>query len=293
VLEWIFSKESAEAGINLSEYSLGPTIYFGSFRVVTKATHKKTGESLALKYVSPMLSSDRNGLHASLDSLYREALIGKGLDHPNVLKLYGLAEHQDVTYLVMELVSQRSLVNMIRDPSQFTLERLIRCALDICEGLSYLHLQGVVHRDIKPSNILFRGTTAKVTDLGLATFPKYRRTREVSPRSGTPKYMAPEQLRGEPTDPRSDIYSLGMVLYELLSGEVRITEAGLTYRAVESKQHVSFPPLHEANPRVPPDLSAIVMRCLQADPSKRFPTARSLAAELRPFLERVWVEHRK
>lgn len=290
MLRWIFNATDAEADIELGDYIVSPPIYLGGFRAVATATHRETRQVLAVKYVSPKLGSDRRRIRLALDSLYREALLGKDLEHASVLRTYGLARHERVVYLVMELADRFSGANLIRNFDDFSLSDLVRYALQICEGVSYLHSREIIHRDLKPSNILFKDGVPKVSDLGLAVCPRFRRTRRISPRSGTPKYMAPEQLRGQPCDVRSDIYSLGMLFYELFSGELRVTEAGLTYRALSAKSHCPYPPLSEANPRVPPDLSDVVMRCLSPGAENRYASVRSLARDLRSFVGRVWVE---
>ena len=281
------SKRYHEDGtpLDIGEYEFSGPLYYGSRRAVAKAVHAETGRALALKHVSPNIEPDRELIRLSRESLKREAAFGEILDHPNVVKFYGLAKFEGEEYLLMEFLPGGSLLDVVRRREKYTFAQLIDYCIQAATGLAYLHRMKIVHRDLKPGNVLFEGDRAVITDFGLSECKEMKSAPPPPPRSGTPKYMSPEQTRGWRLEPASDIYSFGVMMYELFSGELRISAMEVSGRA-ERTHACHFEPLYTLNPLVPHDLNVLVMRCLESSRRTRVANGKDLLQALEPLRDR-------
>jgi protein kinase-like protein len=263
---------SIAQGTSLGPYLIQSPLGKGGMGEVYRAQDTRLDRLVAIKVLR-----DTHGDGAGRERFFREARIVAKLRHPNVITIFDVGEYDDAPYIVMELVEGPTLARLIASPEPLACAQKLRYAMDICDGLTHAHDRGIVHRDVKPSNVLIDGDRARLADFGIA--------REVSRAtitsvSGTVNYVAPEHLTGTPGDHRSDLFSLGAVLYELVTG-VKAFPGSMA-------DGVLFRILHEPAPPVPagvaPDgLDAIVRRALEKDPSRRFQSA----AEFREAVARV------
>ncbi len=246
----------------------------GGMGVVYRVEHTEIGKLLALKLLAGELSRHKEVVRR----FKREALLASRLTHPNSVQVFDFGVSEGLTYLVMELVVGRNLSRMIR-PESMDSARLTKIMVQVCSSLSEAHGMGIVHRDIKPENIVVAQTRSggdfvKVLDFGLAKLREASDLNEVTMSGqvvGTPFYMAPEQIHGNPVDGRADIYSLGAVMYEALTGEPVFR--GPSPIAVFTKHLTKEPiPPRQRNPDklIAPALEQITMRCLKKAPEDRF-----------------------
>jgi eukaryotic-like serine/threonine-protein kinase len=209
----------------------------------------------------------------------REAQQAASLNHPNVVGVYDTGTHGDLPYIVMELISGRSLQEVLADGG-VTEERAVEICSETCAALEYAHGRGLVHRDVKPGNILLADDGAvKVTDFGIARAINTDTVTQTAAVLGTAAYLSPEQAQGFPVDNRSDIYSLGIVLYEMLTGEQPFrgdTAVGVAYQHVQENP----PPPREWDPGISQALEAIVMKALAKNPANRYPSAQEMREDL-------------
>lgn len=219
---------------------------------------------------------------AQYERFRREVEVTRTIQHPAILRGLDAGQYNRTPYLVTELVEGKSLRQIIETEAPMPPERAIAIARQIADGLSYCHQQGIVHRDLKPENILVNAEGQPVImDFGLALTKGARRVTysNLSATAGTPDYMAPEQVEGQRGDPRTDIYALGVILFEMLSGRTPFT--GDNNLAVMAMRLTTSPPrLDHIRPDVPPELAAIVARCLQRDPDARYPDMHALIEAL-------------
>lgn len=263
----------------LDHYSLEELVATSTTANVYRAKDTRTGLEVAIKL--PHVEIEGDLLYCR--RLEREQEIGAALDHRSIVKFFPDARRSRV-YLVMEWVEGRPLRHILAENAcgQLPVERAQKIALGVSEALEYLHAQGVVHRDLKPENILVCADDAiKLIDFGIASRRGASRLTfgKLSQVMGTPDYISPEQVKGKRGDSRSDIYALGVILYEMLTGVTPF--AGDNPFAVMNLRLVEPPaPLREANPAIPPALAEIVGRALERDPGERYARARDLAEDL-------------
>jgi serine/threonine-protein kinase len=209
----------------------------------------------------------------------REALAAARLVHPNIVQVFdfGLDERQHQHFIVMEHVSGHSCAELLRDRGHLDVEQTVEIITQSCRGLDYAHRNRVVHRDVKPGNLLVSDAGGvKLADFGIARATDQSSITQVGSVLGTAAYLAPEQARGEEAGPRSDLYSLGVVTYQLLSGRLPYEAASLSELTLK-QQREAPPPLDEINPSVPHELSQAVSLALAIDPQHRPPDALALA----------------
>ena len=244
---------------------------------IFRGTDLRTGRPVAIKVPHPEMESDP----AFFDRFRREQEIGKKLDHPGVMKVM-VEDGRSRVYMVMEWVEGRLLRQILNEQRQLPSERAVRIALKICEALEYIHGQGVVHRDLKPENVMIDAEgNIKLIDFGIAahigarrlTFAKFTQT------MGTPDYISPEQVKGKRGDARSDIYALGVMLYEMLTGKVPFTGPNAFIIMNDRLLNNPIPP-REIDPSLSPQLQEIIYRALERDPKNRYATAREFAWDL-------------
>jgi len=262
-----------------SRYEVFDRLGAGGWGVVYRARHKLMGRRIALKVLPPDFRQDTE----SLERFKREAAALARLDHPHIARIYDADVEQNVPYLAMELIDGEDLHKTLAARQRLSVADTIRLGTEMADALDHVHRAGLVHRDVKPSNIIIRSTgEAVLTDFGIAFAASLPRiTREMP---GTPEYMSPEQVEGRTVDGRSDVYSLGVVLYECLTGTVPFQRKGDSLTGLNAlvQQILSGEALtlHTLRPEVPVWLAEVVGRCLAKKPEDRFPYSRALAEAL-------------
>ena len=218
----------------------------------------------------------------------REASSAAGLQHPNIVGVFDRGEWDGTYYIAMEYLQGHTLKQLVREHGAMPPDLAVDITLQVLRAAKFAHKRGVVHRDIKPHNVILdEEGRAKVTDFGIARAGASDMT-ETGSIMGTAQYLSPEQAQGQPVSPRSDLYSIGVMLYELLTGRVPFdAESPVTI----ALKHVSEPPVPpaELNPAIPPALEAVVLRALEKDPARRFADADEFAAALLEARERPTV----
>jgi serine/threonine-protein kinase len=265
-------------------YELLAEIGRGGMGVVYRARHKSLNAPVAVKMIrSSQWSSDDE-----IRRFYQEARAAAGLSHAHIIKVHDVGELDGLHYLTMDLIEGPNLAELVREGA-FEADRAAEIVVAIARAVHYLHTKGIVHRDLKPSNILLsKEGTPYVTDFGLAkvntTEGDHTSTGTII---GTPCYMSPEQAWGRPSEvtTRSDVYSLGAILYELISGRPPFREDNPLDVLLRVRESEPLPP-SRWNKRVPYDLEQICIRCLEKDPTRRYPSAEALADDLDRFLQR-------
>jgi len=255
-------------------YTLIKKINSGGMATVYLATQHSVGRTVALKIMKPSLDKDPE-FHQRFQ---REATIIGQLSHPNIIPIYDIGRHEGFNYISMEFLSKGALDEKILQG--ISTEHALEITLGIAAALEHAHSKGYVHRDIKPENILFREDDSPVlTDFGIArTIKSKANMTQVGAVIGTPYYMSPEQAKGESSDGRSDLYSLGVMLYEMLTGK-RPFQA-------DSSLALGIKHIHEQAPKLPLNLFAlqpILDKLLAKKPEQRYQTARELIAEIEPI----------
>jgi serine/threonine-protein kinase len=263
-------------------YRIVSLIGHGGMGEVYRADDLKLGSPVALKFLQPRFSEDARALEYFLN----EVRLSRRIAHPNVCRMYDIAEADGRHFICMEYVDGEDLQSLLRRIGRLPRDRAIEVGRQICLGLSAAHDKGVLHRDLKPSNVMIDGRgQVRITDFGLAV-PTAEPTEEGGALAGTPAYMAPELLAGAPASVASDVYSLGLVLYELFTGQrVHSSESATESGRVDAGARPRLPSDFVAN--IDPDVERIILQCLEHDPQQRPPSARAVAAGLggRPLLE--------
>jgi serine/threonine-protein kinase len=275
-----------EAGDTLDHYRLDATVARSGMSTLFKATDLRDGRQVAIKVPHDEMEADP----VLVERFKREQEIGQELDHPGVVKTYD-GEQRSRVYMVIEWVEGRLLRSIMNQGGSLPIERAINLTLRICDALDYMHKHGVVHRDLKPENIMVDARDQiKLIDFGIAMKEEARRITHVSmsPALGTPDYISPEQVKGQRGDQRSDIYALGVMLYEMLTGETPFS--GSNPLAVMNERLLHDPkPARKLRPEISPELQEILNRTLVGDPRRRYATAAEMAWELQ-HQEQVGVE---
>jgi serine/threonine protein kinase len=275
-----------EAGDTLDHYRLDATVARSGMATLFKATDLRDNRQVAIKVPHAEMEADP----VLVERFRREQQIGQELDHPGVVKTYD-GEERSRLYMVIEWVEGRLLRSILNEERQLPIERATNLTLQILDALDTMHKHGVVHRDLKPENIMVDDEDRiKLIDFGIAMKEDARRITfvEMSPVLGTPDYISPEQVKGQRGDQRSDIYSLGVMLYEMLTGEPPFT--GSNPLAVMNERLLHDPQsARKARPEISPELNEILQRALAREPRNRYQTASEMAWELE-HQEQVGVE---
>ena len=248
----------------------------GSMGNVYKARDRETGETVAIKLLKPEIASDQ----AMMDRFKNELLYTRRITHKNVCRVHDFNRIGSVAYTTMEFVDGESLRSVINRFGGLPPRKAVQLALQICSGLKEAHAQGIVHRDLKPENVMIdvQGNV-KIMDFGIARSMEGA-SRLTGSMVGTPAYMAPEQVAGKAVDYRTDIYSLGLMLYEMFTG-VQAFQAEAPVAVALKQMRESPRPPHEVDPSIPVPIERAVLKCLEKDPSRRFQSIADLEAVLR------------
>jgi serine/threonine-protein kinase len=277
-----------ETGDTLDHYRIDATVARSGMSVLYKATDLSNGRQVAVKVPHPEMEADP----ALFERFKREQEIGQLLDHPGVVKTFN-SEQRSRVYMVIEWVEGRLLRTILNEEKKLPAERAVKIVLAICDALDYMHKRGIVHRDLKPENVMVdAGDHIKLIDFGIAMKEDARRLTFVnlSAMLGTPDYISPEQVKGARGDQRSDIYALGIMLYEMLVG--RVPFVGPNPLAVMNERVLNEPTApRELNPDISPELEEILYRALERDPRHRYANAHEMAWDLE-HQEQVGVEER-
>jgi eukaryotic-like serine/threonine-protein kinase len=275
-------------GQTVSHYRILEKLGGGGMGVVYKAEDTKLGRLVALKFLPENFSEDRH----SVDRLEREARAASALNHPHICTIHDIDEHEGRRFIVMELLEGQTLKHRIAGQA-LTTEQVAKLGMQAAEALEAAHAKGIVHRDIKPPNIFVtaRGDV-KVLDFGLAKLMEpssdlmmaEESLTETQAVAGTLPYMSPEQLRGNKVDARTDIYALGVVLYEMATGQRPFREERYT-QIIDDILHKSAPAPGRLNPDLSPKLEDIILKCLEKDPENRYQSVKELRVDLRRLAE--------
>lgn len=261
-------------------YELHEQLGQGGMATVYRATDIRLGRQVAVKLLHGQYATDVE----FRQRFEHEAQAAAGLSaHPNIVDVYDVGQDADVPYIVMELIEGSDLKTIIDSEGPLTIERSLLIAQQAAEGLEYAHTRGLIHRDIKPQNIMVSSDgMVRITDFGIAKSLQSTAVTQAGITYGTADYIAPEQAQGLPALPQTDVYSLGVVVYEMLTRHLPFTGDSPMAVAVQHIQQPP-PPLSQWNPTLPPSLSAIVMSALAKDPRARPASARAFASALREY----------
>lgn len=267
-----------------ARYELGRRIGRGGMAEVFVARDRLLDRPVAVKILFAEYAKDP----LFVERFRREAMSAASLNHPNIVGVYDWGQVDTTYYIAMEYVQGRTLAEILQKHERLSVLQACDIALDIASALSSAHTAGVAHRDIKPANVIVSATGhVKVADFGIARAigaAVEQGLTQTGAVMGTATYFSPEQAQGAQPDPRSDLYSLGVIMYEMLAGEPPFT--GENAIAIAYKQvHDAPVPLRTKNPEISPAFSAIVMKCLAKDRERRYPTALALADDLRRFMD--------
>ncbi len=279
-------------------YQLGDRLGSGGMSTVYRATDRVLERTVAVKVLAEHLSDDDK----FVARFRREALAVAKLIHPNIVQVYDTGVDDGRHYIVMEYVEGRSVAQLLQTRGPLGGELAVEIGVQACAGLEYAHRQGIIHRDVKPGNLMVIGgpagarrsdsgghdpptgeMTVKLTDFGIARATAQTRLTQVGSVVGTAAYLAPEQARGEEATPAADVYALGVVIYQLLTGRLPWEGSTLAELAIRRENERPLSPT-SYDPQVPETLSAAVLRSLESDVSERYGSARELARALRDGL---------
>jgi serine/threonine protein kinase len=258
--------ELAVGTVFAGRYQIVEDLGKGGMGRVYKALDNEIGERVALKILKPEIAADEQ----TIERFRNELKTARQISHKNICRMYHLGRERGTYYITMEYVSGEDLKSTVMRVGQLSVGKTISIIAQVCEGLAEAHRLGVVHRDLKPQNIMIdKAGNAKIMDFGIARSIRTKGITEAGVMIGTPEYMSPEQVDGQQADQRADIYALGIILFELLTG--RVPFEGETPFSVAYKQKNEVPPeARKINPQIPEDLDRLIMKCLEKDKPKRF-----------------------
>jgi serine/threonine-protein kinase len=280
-----------QAGDQLDQYRLEELVARSGMASIFRATDLESGQQVAVKI--PHLEMESDPLF--FDRFKREEDIGQKMDHPGVMKVLkpNSQDERSQIYMVMEWVPGRLLRILLSEQGKLSPERATNLTREILQALDYTHHHGVIHRDLKPENIMVDANDkVKLIDFGLAGQEGARRLTfaKLTQVMGTPNYISPEQVKGKRGDARSDIYSVGVMLYEMLTGTVPFDGPNPFAIMNERLLNDPIPPRHH-DPAITPQMQEIIYRAMERDPHNRYPTAREFAHDL-AHPEEVGIENR-
>jgi len=257
--------------MKLAGYEVIKKIASGGMSDVFQAKRLYDNKLVAVKLMTSRISKNKE----AVKKFYAEAELVMRLNHPNIVEIFSLEKNKGVPFIAMEYIEGKTLRELLNKKRLLDSQTIINISLDITKGLEYIHSKGIIHKDIKPKNILITDTTAKISDFGIASYGPT----EYSHRQGAPSYMSPEQIKGRDIDYRTDIYSLGITMYEMAAGQVPFKGSG--DREILTK-HLGFKPrpIKQINGKIHSNIESTIMKMLEKLPANRYQTASTLRLDL-------------
>jgi eukaryotic-like serine/threonine-protein kinase len=277
-----------EPGEMLDHYRIDAVVAHSGMATLYRATDLNQDRQVALKVPHPEMEADT----VLVERFKREHEIGQLLDHPGIVKTFN-SEQRSRLYMVIEWVEGRLLRAVLNEERPLPIERAVKMTIGICDALDYMHKRGIVHRDLKPENVMVGDDDLiKLIDFGIAMKEDARRLTFVNASSmlGTPDYISPEQVQGKRGDQRSDMYALGIMFYEMLTGQVPFSGPN-PLAVMNERLQKDPPPPTQLNPEIPPELEEIIFRALERDPRHRYGNAHEMEWDLE-HQEQVGIEDR-
>jgi len=257
-------------------YEVIEALGIGGMGEVYRVEDKKVGQEVALKLIKPQIASNRK----TIERFRQEMKTARMISHRNVCRMFDLGEDKGTYFITMEYVAGEDLKSFLRRSKQLALGTSITIAKQVCEGLAEAHRLGVVHRDLKPGNIMIdKDGNARIMDFGIARSLEAKGMTGEGVTVGTPEYMSPEQVEGKEVDRRSDIYSFGIILYEMVTGQRPFVGETAFDIALKQKSVTPRSP-RELNPQIPEELNVLILKCLEKKKENRPPQAEALLADL-------------
>jgi len=278
-----------ERGTTIADrYEIIEELGRGGMGNVYRVVDKKINEEMALKLLHPAIAAEKK----TIERFKNELKLARKITHKNVCRMYDFNEEEGTPYITMEYVPGEDLKNMIRMTGQMSVGRAVSFAKQICEGLAEAHRLGVVHRDLKSRNIMIdREGNARIMDFGIARSLKAEGITDDGIMVGTPEYMSPEQVKGEEADHRSDIYSFGIILFEMVTGKIPFE--GDTSFSIAFKHKTEIPPSpREFNTQIPEEFSTVILKCMEKEREKRYQGVEELASELSSIEKEISTDER-
>jgi len=261
----------------------------GGMGRVYRAIDKKLNEEVAIKLIKPEIATDKK----TIQRFSNELRLARKMAHKNIGRMYELMEERGTHFISMEYIPGEDLKSFIRRTAPLSTARTLSIAKQVCEGLAEAHDLGVIHRDLKPQNIMIdKQGNVRIMDFGIARSLKEKGITGAGVMIGTPEYMSPEQVEGKDVDQRSDIYSLGVILYEMVTGQVPFEGDTPFTVGVKHKSEVPKDP-QELNTQMPKDLSRVILKCLEKEKNERFQDAEELRLELENIEQGIPTTERK
>jgi|WetSurSiteA1Bulk_404760.scaffolds.fasta_scaffold00185_8 eukaryotic-like serine/threonine-protein kinase len=278
-----FSSLKITANRTIGRYIINEILDIGGWSIVYKGVHGVLNFPVAIKMLKHNMAMDSG----FLEKFQHEAKTIARLNHPNIVKVYDIEERYRTVFIIMEFLEGFSLEYLLKNMPKPSLSTILDIFLQVCYGLEYAHKQGIIHQDIKPANIFIRPDgQAKIVDFGLAC-PQGTMDFDMP---GTPFYMSPEQIQGEPVDERTDIYSLGIMLYEMLTGKRPFPEDDLG-KLMDLHLKEDAPDPRILIPDMPDELHSVTMKSIRKDPNERFNNISDVINTLKPLTEKTGLEY--
>jgi eukaryotic-like serine/threonine-protein kinase len=276
-----FARATLTADRTIGKYVISEVLGRGGWSIVYKGVHTTLNMPVAIKMLKHTMAIDPD----FLEKFQNEARVIANLNHENIVKVYDIEELYRTVFIIMEHLEGVSLVEMLRDTKRIPLSRALNILIQVCHGLAYAHEHGIIHGDIKPGNIFVQpNDRAKVLDFGLARAPGTRGDRLV----GTPRYFSPEQIRMGVLDERSDIYSLGISAYRVITGQEAFREMDIA-NLLQRHLYEDIPDPRLLVPELPEELHAFLMKSTRKDPADRYQSMREIIHALEPLLPKLGV----
>ena len=279
-----FSSVKITASRTIGKYIIKEILDQGGWSIVYRGAHNVLNFQVAVKMLKHNMAMDPE----FLDKFRYEAKTIARLNHPNIVKVYDIEERYRTLFIIMELLEGYPLKYLLTNMPKLSISGIVDIILQVCSGLEYAHKEGIIHQDIKPANIFIQPDgLVRIVDFGLACPPG---TIDFD-MPGTPFYMSPEQIRGEPVDERTDIYSLGIMLYEMLTGKRPFPEESLG-KLMDLHVKEDTPDPRILIPDMPEELHSVIMKSIRKDPGERFHNIPEIVNKLRPLADKMGLKFR-